>query len=99
MIINNTPAQNKNIPDNLTWTPVVSKSGNIISSAFDGVNTYVTFKNGTRYRSSDVSLLLYQEFLATHASPEDSTGAFYNQHLRPLNFTKIPEDADENTAE
>lgn len=69
-----------------TFQPI--KSSNLIEASHDGADKcQVRFKNGL-YEYEGVSAKLYSEFAATFQT-EDSSGKFFNAHIRNLKSRKI----------
>lgn len=76
------------------FTPIVSS--NLEAAAYNPATKklVVKFKNGTRYRYSDVSPELYADFAATFDGTGASAGSFFSKQIRFLTNEKL-EDEDE----
>jgi hypothetical protein len=65
------------------------KSSNLVKARYDeeAQCCEVAFKNGT-YRYEGVSPEVFKDFEATFQT-EESSGKFFNQHIRPLKYEKL----------
>lgn len=67
-----------------SFKPVTSASGNITEAAYppESGTMAVRFSGGATYRYENVPREKWDEFEATFADPEKSTGGFFHRHFR-----------------